>query len=71
MKVEEMKDLISSWTASQKEEYLLGLLCELRVECDEDSKEKMIKHLDNNKSYIEHSLEDDADLEDDDDNGID
>ena len=71
MKVEEMKDLISSWTASQKEEYLLGLLCELKVECDEDSKEEMVKHLDDNKSCIESCLEDDAELEDGDDGGID
>ena len=71
MKVDEMKDLISSWTASQKEDYLLGLLCELKAECGEDSKEEMVKHLDNNKSCIKSCLEDDAELEDDDDNGID
>ena len=64
MKVDEMKDLISSWTASQKEDYLLGLLCELKAECGEDSKEEMVKHLDNNKSYIESCLENDAELDD-------
>ena len=71
MKVDEMKDLISSWTASQKEDYLLGLLCELKIECGEDSKEEMVKHLEYNKSYIESCLEEDADLKDDDEGGID
>jgi len=64
MKVEEMKDLISPWTASQKEDYLLGLLCELKIECGDDSKEKMVKHLTSNKSYVESCLENDAELDD-------